>query len=611
MTDPGVLIAIQKFSTPLLDSFFVAVTNLGDVYAYIAILLFVYWCVDRRIAHRTAILFLFSMWLNGLIKEIVASPRPSPGQGVRVLASEPSYAFPSGHAQGTATLWGYLAWSFGSRLFWAAALLLILLIGFSRMYLGVHFLADVLGGWAIGLALVAIAAASSRLGVIASLPRGVRLLLAFAVPVALFPLYRSDVSVQTLGFLLGFAASDVFALDLIPYDPRGGVLRQTAKMLLGGAGMGGLYFLHRFLPEGALEALGYAVMSVWVTVAAPWLFIRLGLARAAEPPARRGWGVTPWSPPGAFGLRLGVRYGRFRLEGPVKAVVLVALGVCAALAGIVLTWPPAASPVPALIGSGGGQTIVVGHRGAAGLAPENTLIAIERGLEEGADWIEIDVQRTADGALVVVHDATVDRTTDGTGYVREKTLAEIKALDAGYRFSPDGVTYPYRGKGITVPTLEEALLAFPEARFLIEIKEDDPAVADQVASVLARTGAAGRVVVGTFHSAVAARFREVMPSVPTTATQGEAIRFLLLARFGLDSLLGSSLRWDILAVPPRLGFLPVIDQGLVEAARRAGRSVHAFTVNDPGEARRLAALGVQGIVTDRPDRIVGQLAAGN
>ena len=280
MTDPGLLIAIQSVSTPFLDSFFSVVTNLGHEYAYIALLLFVYWCVDRRIAHRTALLFLFSMWLNGFVKEAFAMPRPSEAQGVRILAPEHSFGFPSGHAQGALTLWGYLAWSFGSRRLWNVALILIALVGFSRLYLGAHFLGDVVGGYAIGFLLVLLWGFATRTGLVSSLPRGVRLFFALLVPVALFPVYQSSASFQTLGFLLGFAASDIFALDLIPYDPRGGALRQVAKMLLGLAGMAALYVLHRQLPDGAAEALGYAVMSVWITVVVPL---------ALCPPRPRPW----------------------------------------------------------------------------------------------------------------------------------------------------------------------------------------------------------------------------------------------------------------------------------------------------------------------------------
>ena len=381
--------------------------------------------------------------------------------------------------------------AFGSRRLWNVALILIVLVGFSRLYLGAHFLGDVVGGYAIGFLLVLLWGFATRTGLVSSLPRGVRLFFALLVPVALFPVYQSSASFQTLGFLLGFAASDIFALDLIPYDPRGGALRQVAKMLLGLAGMAALYVLHRQLPDGAAEALGYAVMSVWITVVAPWLFVRLGLAHGSEPSLRRG-GAVDFSPVGgAPWMRRTRLFAQGRMQRPLKASCL-SRGRCA--------WRSGRSSSPMCRPSPGSRrcwrpsrragSIVVGHRGAAGLAPENTWSAIDRGLAQGVDMIEVDVHLTADGHLVLMHDASVDRTTDGSGLVSELTLAEIESLDAGYRFSTDGgLTYPMRGMGVRVPTLQETLLAYPTTRFIIEIKGSDTATADAVAKVLeARRG---------------------------------------------------------------------------------------------------------------------------
>lgn len=608
MADPDILIAIQSFSTPGLDSFFTWVTHLGHEYAYILILLIVFWCVDRRIAHRVALLFLFSMWLNGLLKEVFATPRPSADQGVRVLVREHSFSFPSGHAQGAMTLWGALAWSFGSRILWIIAVALILLVGFSRIYLGAHYPVDVVGGYGIGAALLVLWGWAGGTGAISSLPRSVRLILAVVLPVGLLPLYQSKGSIQLLGFLLGLAASNVFALDLIPYDPRGGVFRQSAKLLIGLSGLVGLYILHRRLPGGAPEALGYAVMAVWITVIAPWLFVRLGLARAVEPaPRRRGhrarsWGSVGWS--GIHWSRSPRYYPTGRMARPLKSVIGAAVALSVVLAAVAITYEPSTSPAaPVLAAFPAGRTVVIGHRGAAGLAPENTLLAVRQGLMAGSDWIEIDVQLSADGYLVLMHDESVDRTTDGSGLVRELPLAQIQALDAGFRFSPDGgQSFPLRGAGVRVPTLDEVFRTFPDTRFVIEIKGSDPRAADAVAQAIETSGAAGRVLVGAFDPGVIERFRERMPSVPTTAHRREALGFVILARVGLASFVKP--RWDVLAIPSKsLAWLPVINQGVVDAAAQHERPVFAFTVNDGDEARRLLHLGVGGIVTDRPDVI--------
>src|SRR5690348_16209850 len=113
------------------------------------------------------------------------------------------------------------------------------------------------------------------------------------------------------------------------------------------------------------------------------------------------------------------------------------------------------------------------HRGGSALAPENTLVAYEKGLSYGADALELDIHPTCDGEIVVIHDDTLDRTTDGSGRVSGFTLDDLRQFDAGYRFTPDsGATYPYRGQGVRIPTLAEVYERFSDARVNIEIKED-------------------------------------------------------------------------------------------------------------------------------------------
>jgi len=128
------------------------------------------------------------------------------------------------------------------------------------------------------------------------------------------------------------------------------------------------------------------------------------------------------------------------------------------------------------------RPIPVGHRGASGERPENTLPAFERALAQGARILETDVHPTRDGVAVIFHDGELDRTTDGFGPIAARTLAELKELDAGYRFSPDGgASFPCRGRGTTIPTLAEAFAAFPDARFNIEVKEGDRAFLEGLA----------------------------------------------------------------------------------------------------------------------------------
>lgn len=575
---------VQQFSSPALDAFFLTITNLGHEYAYIVILLLVYWCLDRRIGHRLALVFLSSMWLNGYLKEIFQTPRPSPADGVRVLVHETSFSFPSGHAQGSITLWGFLALALRRRWLWAVAALLVTLVGFSRVYLGAHFPGDVVGGWLIGALALAVFAAAGAVAERLSLSRGARLALAIAVPLLLVPFYQTGPSLQLLGVLMGWMGSDLFALEAIALKERVSAGRQVAKVVVGFLGVAVLLAVHALIPDGLLEALGWALLSLWITVGAPLLFIRLGLAGEGE-------GLRPAS------ARAGAWRGLRRLLKGAGAVAVL-------VAALTLVAPPDLDDEYEASLAGGlapARPVVIAHRGGAGIAPENTLLAFAAGLAF-SEVLELDVRMTADGQLVVIHDETVDRTTNGTGRVREMTVAELKALDAGYWFTPDGTSYPYRGRGVEIPLLSEVLDAFADARLLIEIKDEDEEAARALAGLLAEKGATGRVVVGSFHDRAIAEFRRVSPGTPTTASMGEAARFLVLARLGLDSLV--RVPWQSLSVPPKYGPLSVITSGLVEAAHRKGVPVHAWTINDLDEARRLVALGVDGIITDYPDRIL-------
>ncbi|MEA2625619.1 MAG: glycerophosphoryl diester phosphodiesterase, partial [Candidatus Binatota bacterium] len=136
---------------------------------------------------------------------------------------------------------------------------------------------------------------------------------------------------------------------------------------------------------------------------------------------------------------------------------------------------------------------IFGHRGAAGVAPENTLASFQRALDDGAEILELDVHATRDGEVVVIHDPTVDRTTDGHGAVRDLTLADLGRLDAGHAFLRDG-GFPFRGSGIRVPTLAEVIDEFPTVPLNVEIKQREPEIEAVVAALVARRGAMKRVM---------------------------------------------------------------------------------------------------------------------
>lgn len=246
---------------------------------------------------------------------------------------------------------------------------------------------------------------------------------------------------------------------------------------------------------------------------------------------------------------------------------------------------------------------VIGHRGAAGLAPENTLESFREAMTLGAEVLELDVHLTADGHVVVMHDPKVDRTTDGRGPIAAMTLAQLRALDAGARFSRDGGrTRPWAGRGVRVPTLEALLEEFPRVPLMIDAKVH--AVAAPLARVLARHGAQRRALVGSFHARNLAPF--LGPEWGRIATRGQGVALLARAVAGLPS---SDVEYAALAIPPALGRLPLPMRLLARAAHRLGRPLHVWTVNDAAHATALWDAGANGLVGDDPGLLLAVRAS--
>jgi glycerophosphoryl diester phosphodiesterase len=241
---------------------------------------------------------------------------------------------------------------------------------------------------------------------------------------------------------------------------------------------------------------------------------------------------------------------------------------------------------------------VIAHRGASAYAPENTLPAFELAVQQGADAFELDVRLTRDGAPVVIHDDTLDRTTDLTGPVRAHTLADLRGADAGRWFTPDrGRTFPFRDTGVRIPTLAEVLWTFPTMPVMIEVKE--PEVQEAVRRALIENGAAERCVVASEHVGALEVFRQEPFACGAAGAEISALyRSVLLRRTMREC------RYRLLSVPLRWHGLPVPTRGFVQAARRLGCPVHVWTVNDPAIARRLWARGVAGVVTNVPDIVL-------
>lgn len=247
----------------------------------------------------------------------------------------------------------------------------------------------------------------------------------------------------------------------------------------------------------------------------------------------------------------------------------------------------------------GPEPRLFGHRGASARAPENTIESFGLALAAGAPYLELDVRLSADGALVVAHDSSVIRTSGRRGQVEKLTLGVLREFDAGWGFTPDhGHSFPYRGRGLRIPTLEEVLTSFPEARLTIEIKRSRDGIADAVGQAIRRSCADQRVLVASFEHDILCRFREVAPSVPTAFSKLEVRQFL--ARVRERNFATYQPPGEALQVPEYFGLRRVVSPAFLDAAHGLGVEVHVWGVNEIANLRRLVSLGVDGLIVDDP-----------
>jgi glycerophosphoryl diester phosphodiesterase len=271
----------------------------------------------------------------------------------------------------------------------------------------------------------------------------------------------------------------------------------------------------------------------------------------------------------------------------------------------------------------GRRVIAYAHQGGAWEAPSSTLFAIRRALDLGATGIELDVHATSDGHLVVCHDGTVDRTTNGRGSIHALTLAEVRALDNAYWFAPgadvsvglEPDAYPYRGRApddhdFGIATLEEVLTLLdehPGVAVNLDIKATGPTVEpyeERLAATLAGHDHLDRVIVASFLDIASDAFARWAPTIATSAGT------LAVAGFWRSLTQGEeigAMRHVALQVPAVYGEQVLVDERFVEAAHGHGLAVHVWTINDVEEMLRLLDLGVDGIISDRPTPLVGLL----
>jgi glycerophosphoryl diester phosphodiesterase len=266
------------------------------------------------------------------------------------------------------------------------------------------------------------------------------------------------------------------------------------------------------------------------------------------------------------------------------------------------------------------RVIAYAHQGGAWESPSSTLHTIQHAVDVGATGVELDVHATADGELVVCHDATVDRTTAARGTIASFTLAQLREMDFSYWWIPGAdvtpgrpeAQYPFRGRAPSDPsfgiaTLREVLESFPGVVLNLDIKQTAPVVApyeESLARLLLEFGRTADVIVASFLDPATDAFRTFAPSVPTSAGTVATAEAWQAVQAGEDLPESPAVAFQ---VPERQGDLVVVDDAFVAAAHRAGKAVHVWTVNDTESMERLLRLGVDGIISDVPTTLCGVL----
>lgn len=262
---------------------------------------------------------------------------------------------------------------------------------------------------------------------------------------------------------------------------------------------------------------------------------------------------------------------------------------------VMMVVPLFATPntVAAVEPAGKGKLINIAHRGASGYAPENTIAAYDLAVKMKSDYFEVDVQRSKDGELVILHDTTVDRTTNGTGKVGDLTLAELKSLDAGSWFSP-------RFQGEEIPTLEEILDRYKGKRsgILIELKNPElyPGIEKQLADLLKKKRMhkrTGKVIVQSFNHESIQAYHQIQPSVPV----GVLISYTQYKDGVSDEQIDAFASYAQYFNPNK----SLVDSDLVKRVHQRGLKIFPYTIQDKEAADRLIKAGVDGIITDYPE----------
>ncbi len=248
---------------------------------------------------------------------------------------------------------------------------------------------------------------------------------------------------------------------------------------------------------------------------------------------------------------------------------------------------------------------VVAHRGDSHNYPENTLEAFTSAVRMGIDVIETDVHITRDNHVVIWHDPTLERNTDGSGKVEDYTLSELKRLDAGYTFTNDGgKSYPFRGKKVRLATLDEALQTCPHQRFNIDLKSKDPRIVDAFNAIIESHQAEDRVLCASFHLSNLQAMRKKNPRILTSVTTLEVLPLLLQQKLGILPKHIVMDRTLVFQVPVKQWGIQVITERFIKTFHERGAIIQVWTINDENQMRSLFSMGVDTIMTDDPATVI-------
>jgi len=297
---------------------------------------------------------------------------------------------------------------------------------------------------------------------------------------------------------------------------------------------------------------------------------------------------------------------RFSVKKWLKRIGIALVGILAVW--FILFLFPLSSDEETPFFEGDEGTLVMAHGGGLDLAPGGTLEAFRQSDELGVDVLEYDVHITSDDELVVIHDATVDRTTDGSGTVNEMTLEEVQSLDAGHSFQDENGDYPYRDQGIYIPTVEEVFEEFDHTRHLIELKDtNDPELYEDMAQemwdLIETHDMHEDVMIASFDHNINELFADISDgTVAIGAGEQEAEEFVIAHKAFANLLYNPSA--DAFQLPTEQRGFNLADWKLIRGANNRGMQVYYWTINDEETMRELVELGAHGIMTDDPELLM-------